>query len=86
MRKRAPAVGGPLEAVIERCLAAEPSRRFANFTQLRTELEPIFHRRTGQTVKLPPVGERSAVFWATKEFTFIPSDSLKKPWPVYARV
>jgi tetratricopeptide (TPR) repeat protein len=66
MRKRAPAVGEPLGAVIERCLAPEPSKRFASFTQLRAELEPVLHRRTGQTVKLPPVGELSAVFWANK--------------------
>ena len=66
MRKRAPAVGEPLGAVIERCLAPEPSKRFASFTQLRAELEPVLHRRTGQTVKLPPVGGLSAVFWANK--------------------
>jgi len=66
MRERAPAVREPFEAVIERCLAPEPSKRFASFTQLRAELELVLHRRTGQTVKLPPVGERSAVFWANK--------------------
>jgi tetratricopeptide (TPR) repeat protein len=66
MRKRAPAVGEPLEAVIERCLAAEPSKRFASFTQLRAELEPVLHRRTGRTVKLPPVGERDSAFWNNK--------------------
>jgi len=70
MRERAPAVGEPLQAVIERCRAPEPSKRFASFTQLRAELEPIFHRRTGQTVKLPPVGERSAVFWSNKGVSF----------------
>ncbi|MGD0128273.1 MAG: tetratricopeptide repeat protein [Terriglobia bacterium] len=66
MRKRAPAVGEPLQEIIDRCLAVEPSRRFTSFTQLRTELEPILHRRTGQIVKLPPVGERAAAFWNNK--------------------
>jgi tetratricopeptide (TPR) repeat protein len=66
MTERAPAVGEPLPAVIERCLVPEPSKRFATFTQLRAELEPILHRRTGRTVKLPPVGERSAAFWNNK--------------------
>lgn len=68
MRKRAPVMGEPLEALIERCLAAEPSKRFASFTQLRAELEPILHRRTGQTVKLPPVGERP---WINKGLSLL---------------
>jgi Flp pilus assembly protein TadD len=63
MRKRAPPVGKPLQTVIEHCLAPEPSGRFVSFTQLRAELEPILHRRTGRTVELPPAGERSAAFW-----------------------
>jgi Flp pilus assembly protein TadD len=66
MRERAPAVGEPLQGVIERCLAAEPSKRFASFTQLRAELEPILHRRTGRTVELPPIGERSAAFLSNR--------------------
>ena len=66
MTKRPPAVREPLGAVIERCLAADPSKRFASFTQLRAELEPILYRRTGRTVKLPPIGERSPVFWNNK--------------------
>ena len=71
MRKRAPATGEPLEAVIERCLASGPSKRFASFTQLRAELEPILRRRTGRTVKLPPVGERDLMFWNNKGFSLI---------------
>jgi len=66
MTERAPAVGEPLQGIIERCLEPEPSRRFASFTQLRAELEPILYRRTGRTVELPPVGEGSAAFWNNK--------------------
>jgi tetratricopeptide (TPR) repeat protein len=66
MRELAPAVGEPFDAIIERCLAVEPSRRFSSFTQLRGELEPVLYRRTGQTMKLQPVGERGSAFWAFK--------------------
>jgi tetratricopeptide (TPR) repeat protein/tRNA A-37 threonylcarbamoyl transferase component Bud32 len=78
MRKPPPAVGEPLQGIIDRCLAAEPSKRFTDFTQLRTELEQIFHRRTGQTVKLPAVGERSAVFWCNKGVTFYSLGQLEE--------
>jgi tetratricopeptide (TPR) repeat protein len=66
MRKSVPAVGEPLEAIIERCLAPEPSKRFSSFTQLRGELEPILYCRTGQTLKWHPVGERDSAFWNNK--------------------
>jgi Flp pilus assembly protein TadD len=66
MREHAPTVGEPFKAVIERCLAPEPSRRFASFTQLRAELEPILNRRTGRTVKLSPASERNAAFWSNR--------------------
>jgi eukaryotic-like serine/threonine-protein kinase len=71
MKNRVPPTGKPLEAVIERCLAPEPSRRFASFTLLRGELEPILHRRTGRTVKPPPVGERNLAYWNDKGFSLI---------------
>ena len=86
MRKRAPAVGEPFEAVIERCLAPEPSKRFASFTQLRAELEPVLHRRTGQTVKLPPVGERSAVFWANKGLSLFSLGRLEEAVACFRKV
>jgi tetratricopeptide (TPR) repeat protein len=61
--ERAPAVAGPLQRIIERCLSPEPSRRFADFLQLRADLEPIIYRRTGWTFKPPARRERSAAFW-----------------------
>jgi tetratricopeptide (TPR) repeat protein len=70
-RERAPTVGEPFETVIERCLDPEPSKRFASFTQLRAELELILLRRSGQTVKLPRIGERSAAFWSNKGFSLL---------------
>jgi tetratricopeptide (TPR) repeat protein len=71
MRKRAPAVGEPLGAVIDRCLSAEPSRRFGSFTELRSDLEEIMYHRTGRTVKLPPVGEQSLAFWNNKGLSLL---------------
>lgn len=69
MNQSAPAVGEPLAAVIQRCLAPDPSKRLATFTNLRAELEPILRRSTGRTVKPPPVGERDVMFWNNKGFS-----------------
>jgi serine/threonine protein kinase len=58
-----PPVGGPMQSAIERCLAFEPSRRYASFEGLRGELELIFRRRTGRVVELSEDGDRTAVLW-----------------------
>ncbi len=62
-RQRVPVVAGVLQGIIERCLALNPSERFANFTELRAALEPILKSRCGQTVVLPRNEERSAAYW-----------------------
>jgi len=63
---RAPNAGGPLQSAIERCLSPEPSQRYANFAELRRELEPVLRRRTGRVVELPKGRERTAGFWNSK--------------------
>src|ERR1700733_6073226 len=68
---RAPAVEEPFDAMIERCLAPEPSKRFGSFTELRVELERALQHRTGRIVVPPPVGERDSTFWIFKGVSFI---------------
>jgi tetratricopeptide (TPR) repeat protein/tRNA A-37 threonylcarbamoyl transferase component Bud32 len=61
--ERAPAVPGPWQEVIARCLAPNPANRFASFAELRSELEPVLKRRSGKTVQLPPREGLSIAFW-----------------------
>ena len=66
MAGKVPRVDGPLRAIIERCLAAEPSRRYSDFGQLRKDLEVLYRQRTGRPVEVPSGGERTAAFWIAK--------------------
>lgn len=61
-----PSVDGPLQNVIERCLAFEPSRRYSDFKQLRLELDPIFERLACRHVSIPKTDEKTAAFWSNK--------------------
>ena len=66
MRGRVPASGGLLQAIIERCLAPEPLRRYKDFEDLRREIEPVLRKRTGRLVEVPKTGEKNATFWKAK--------------------
>jgi tetratricopeptide (TPR) repeat protein/tRNA A-37 threonylcarbamoyl transferase component Bud32 len=48
-----PDTGSPLSSVIRRCLEKEPGRRYATFSALRAELEPLLKSLTGEVIKLP---------------------------------
>ena len=62
----APRVGGPMQPVIEQCLAPEPWNRYGSFAELRTEMEAILSRRTGSSVVIPACGEETTEFWVNK--------------------
>jgi serine/threonine protein kinase/predicted negative regulator of RcsB-dependent stress response len=66
IKGRVPAVGEPLQSIVERCLTPEPSTRYGTFEELRRNLEPIFHRRTGQVVKLPRNEDLNKYSWTEK--------------------
>jgi tetratricopeptide (TPR) repeat protein len=66
MAGRVPSVDGPLQSVIERCLAFERSGRYHDFKSLRLELEPIFEQLTGRHVLIPKAGEKTSAFWSNK--------------------
>ena len=66
MSRSVPRLGGPLKAVVERCLSPAPCHRYSDFGELRGALEPIFQELTGKTVRIPKAGERTALFWLHK--------------------
>jgi tetratricopeptide (TPR) repeat protein len=66
IKGRIPYAGGPMQSVIERCLAPEPSQRYESFRELRLELEQALFRRTGRTVELPKDADRISGFWTIK--------------------
>jgi tetratricopeptide (TPR) repeat protein len=63
---RVPRVDAFLGPVIERCLRPKPAERYGSFGELRAALEPILERKTGKKLKVPQVGEKTAVFWNNK--------------------
>jgi tetratricopeptide (TPR) repeat protein len=66
IKGRIPYAGGPMQSVIERCLAPEPSQRYESFKELRLELAQALFRRTGRTVELPKGADRDSGFWTLK--------------------
>ncbi len=66
MAGKVPWVDGPLRPIIEGCLAAESSRRYSDFGQLRKDLEVLYRQRTGRAVEVPLVGEKTVAFWSNK--------------------
>ena len=52
--------------VIERCLRSNASDRYSTFKDLRSALELVFERCTGQKFEKPNVGGESAAFWNNK--------------------
>ena len=64
-----PFVDSPMKSIIERCLTVEPSKRYANFTELRNELASVYYSRTHKAVEVPPFGEKTATFWNNKGFS-----------------
>ena len=46
-------IATPLFPVIKRCLEKEPSKRYQNFTELRTDLDELLRRQTGEVLTTP---------------------------------
>ncbi|HEV2313697.1 MAG TPA: tetratricopeptide repeat protein [Candidatus Acidoferrales bacterium] len=66
LKKRIPDVGSPMQSAIERCLAPEPSKRYASFEELRRELDQILCRCTGRVIEPPETEIRTLDFWNEK--------------------
>ena len=61
-----PKADGPLQAVIQGCLALDPARRYQEFSEVRVELEPLYTHLTGQNVSVPSRSEATEFFWVAK--------------------
>ena len=61
-----PRLNSPLFSIIQRCLEKEPTKRHQSFRELRSELEPMLKRRTGEVVKEPEQREMEAWEWYDK--------------------
>lgn len=61
-----PHVDTPLWPFIERCLAEKPEGRYANFEELRADLESILRERRGEVITPPDAGELEAAEWTNK--------------------
>jgi len=55
-----PKLNSPLLPIIQRCLEKAPGKRYQNFRELRTNLEPFLLRESGGVVKLPELKELEA--------------------------
>ncbi len=55
-----PRLNSPLFPVIQRCLEKEPRKRYLTFKELRSDLEPLLKRETGEVVMLPERKELEA--------------------------
>lgn len=52
-----PKLSSPLFPIIQGCLEKEPNRRFQTFKELRTNLELLLKKQTGEVVKFPELKE-----------------------------
>jgi tetratricopeptide (TPR) repeat protein len=53
-------------SIIERCLNAEPSKRFRSFKSVRLELESLLHKQTGKFMHFPGTKANMAADWNNK--------------------
>jgi tetratricopeptide (TPR) repeat protein/tRNA A-37 threonylcarbamoyl transferase component Bud32 len=58
--------GSPLSNVVRKCLEKEPARRYATFSALRAELEPLLRSQTGEVVKPTELKALEAWEWCNK--------------------
>src|SRR3989338_1518730 len=65
-----PKLNSPLFPIIQRCLEKEPKKRFQSFAEIRSELEPLLKKLTGEVIKAPKQKELEAWEWVNKGFSF----------------
>ncbi len=58
-----PEIKSPLSLVIQKCIEKKPRKRYQAFTELRTDLEPILKRQTGEIIALPKQEEFGILQW-----------------------
>jgi tetratricopeptide (TPR) repeat protein len=81
-----PRLNSPLFPIIQRCLEKEPKRRYQSFRELRSELEPLLKRLTGEVVKAPGQRELEAWEWGNKGFSLTTLGKYQEAIACYDRV
>jgi serine/threonine protein kinase len=71
-----PKLNSPLFPAIQHCLEKEPDRRYQTFKELRTDLELLLKRQTGETVKPPESKELEAWELTNKAMSLLYVDRL----------
>lgn len=61
-----PRLDSPLFPIIQRCLEKEAKKRYQSFTELRSALEPLLRRLTGEVIKVPEQKELEGWEWSNK--------------------
>lgn len=68
-------LNSPLFPIIQKCLEEEPNRRYRSFKDLRTELEVILKRQTGEVFRLQEIEDMGSWEWNNKGVSL---NSLRK--------
>src|SRR3972149_7528648 len=61
-----PKLNSPLFPIIQRCINKKPDKRYSSFRELRSDLEPLLKKLTGEIIKLPELKELKAWEWRNK--------------------
>jgi tetratricopeptide (TPR) repeat protein len=61
-----PPVSELWQSIVKRCLALAPEKRYAQFEEIRLDLERLYSQRTGRTVELPRCGAQSVDYWINR--------------------
>ena len=64
-----PKIKSPLFPIIQRCLEKKPDKRYKSFKDLRTYLELLLRRQTGEVIELPKLKELNAWEWINKGYS-----------------
>src|SRR3990170_5489751 len=64
-----PRLNSQLFPIIQRCLEKEPKKRFQSFAEIRSELEPLLKKLTGEVIKAPEQGKTEDWEWGEKGFS-----------------
>ncbi len=68
--KSVPVLNSPLFPIIQKCLQKNSSNRYQSFKFLRTDLEVMLKRQTGEIVRIPHLKEQESWGWNNKGISY----------------
>ncbi len=69
--KPVPVLNSPLFPIIQKCLQKESNNRYPSFESLRTDLEVLLKRQTGEIIRIPRLEEQQSWEWNNKGLSFV---------------